>query len=291
MLAAPIYSIWLQAGGLVTNDVGATIGGVIHIGGSVGTAAGTIVNDSTINNVFLQNGGIVTNASGATLFATGIGINDFGAPATVFNAGQVIDTGSLTGGVDVSLNAGGYVSNASTGTLTANGNAIMARFTAASVYNAGRIIGVVGSGAYLSNSGSVTNASGGTITGGIFGIRVLNGTGTVDNDGIINATSIGPFAISVMGVDLHGGTLINRAAGTVSGYNEGAYVGGGGSVTNQGTISASHGIGVYLHRWRADQHQRRRHHRFLSWCPGKDGRPDGEQPGRRDRDQRERDRT
>jgi hypothetical protein len=246
VLAAPIYSIQLQAGGLVINDVGATIGGLIYTGGSVGTAAGTIVNHGTINNIRLGNGGTVTNALDGTLFVTGVGINGFGAPLTVFNAGAFIDTHALNFATDISFNAGGYVSNASTGTIIAAGGAIAASTSPASVYNAGTIIGSNGAGAYFHNGGTVTNVSGGTITGGLFGIRVLNGTGLVDNDGIINGISIGPFANSVMGVNLHGGTLVNRAAGVIAGYNEGAYVGSGGTVINQGTITASHGIGVYL---------------------------------------------
>ena len=246
ILPASFYSVLLQSGGLVINEVGARIGGVIHIDGSAGTAAGTVVNDGSIAHVFraewrhghqrLRRQPVRHRHRRQRLRRAAHGIQ----------CRQVHRHWILELRRRYQPERGGYVSNAATGTLTAGGNAIVANTVAASVYNAGFITAASGAGVYLHGSGSVTNATGGTITGGIFGVRVLNGTGTVDNDGIINATSIGPFANSVMGVNLRGGTLINQAAGTIAGYNDGAYVGAGGGVTNQGTITATHGNGVYL---------------------------------------------
>ena len=208
--------------GFVTNQTGGTIQGG-HFG------------------LYVNGNGTVTNASGGTINSQRFGVDIHGV---------------------------GIVSNASNGTIS--GTTIAAYVYGAGaagdqsgvqIYNAGTLIG--SDGAVEFAGGSVTNVAGGTIDGlGKYGI-LLGGPGTVVNAGKVTGGAYGattyPSAVYAA-INLgEGGSIVNQAGGTISGYN-GIYIGGGigigGTLTTAGTVIATGSnasavtFGKYLNNYR-----------------------------------------
>ena len=162
------------------------------------------------------------------------------------NAGDI--TGYISPGntlfspIGVALAAGGSVTNQSTGAIT------------------GDLAGVA-----LSNGGSLTNQAGGRISAyevgvathgnaaatnagdisGEAGVVAVGSSAIVTNSGDIAGTKVGssfffgPITLGD-GVSLNaGGSVINKAAGTITGAADGVYIAGGGAVTNAGAISGT----------------------------------------------------
>ena len=104
---------------------------------------------------------------------------------------------------------------------------------------------------------TITNNAGALIAGYVAGISVT-GTGTVVNQGsIVSSQTAGAGYAFVSGqltpfnagIILGAGSVTNATAAVISAYLEGVAVGGGGSVSNAGTINASStaiGFGVVL---------------------------------------------
>jgi hypothetical protein len=169
--------------------------------------AGTLISDSA------------TAAHGAAVFAAG-------GPATVVNAGEILESQTYSSGVD--LSAGGTIENS--GTIGAYGGGAYG-------------ISIRGSG-IINNSGHIAGFNGNAYSfhgGGIYQL----GDGTVTNGGQI----VGNRPVHLVG----DGSFINEAGGTVSGNFNGVYitysvpsVGGHGTVTNLGTIEAGHGMAVFI---------------------------------------------
>jgi len=113
--------------------------------------------------------------------------------------------------------------------------------TAWTITNSGLVRSTASYGIQLSSGGTVTNISGGTISG-FSGIYQGGAPGTVVNAGII--TGIGGFGF---GVELHaGGQITNQAGGTISGAG-GLYIGGGpGVVINAAGIIGTASTGILL---------------------------------------------
>ncbi len=257
------------------------IGGVANTGRIIGTARGvnvfstiaqiynagtieatgatynfsTIATDTyTATALALQGGNITNTATGRILAPQGDAIFA-GAAATITNAGTIIgadigvqmqgystlqNSGLIettgTASAAIGLNAGGTVINS--GTVRATAGAIFADNDAATIDNTGTIITSTASyysGINLNAGGLITNAGlmeggsaiftqeGGTIinSGSMIVYRsgiYLSGLGTVSNSGLIDVTK--------------------------SGYNTGIDLGGGGLVTNTGTIES--GTGIFL---------------------------------------------
>jgi uncharacterized protein with beta-barrel porin domain len=168
-------------------------------------------NLNAANNPFLINSGTTVNApAGNAIYGNTAGTN-----WTITNNGAV--TGQ-TNGIDLQQ----------IGTVT----------------NAGTITGTRGSGegVYLQAGGSVTNQTGGTISGGGVGVFVFSGAGAVTNAGAITGT--GRY-----GVNLNdGGSVTNQTGGVISGGIVGVSVfTAAGTVTNAGVITGINRYGVYLH--------------------------------------------
>jgi hypothetical protein len=153
-------------------------------------------NPATITSVALLNGG---------LYAA----NYAGAQWTITNAGRILGPG---------------VCLASAATVT-NSGSIEAQAGSAPGY-----------GVNLRAGGSVTNATGGTITGYAMGVLIYNASGTVVNYGSIAG---GTFSA----VELQsGGQVTNHLGGTITGYNFAFGVGifdQSGTVDNFGFIAGS----------------------------------------------------
>lgn len=200
----------------------------------------------------------VSNSVKATLQAWGV-TND-GTVNGVVNNGDAI---SLTQGGSVTNSAGASIGGANTGVfigiLGAGGGAGV-------VDNFGIITGTNAEGVTLADGGTVTNYLGATVStsNGLNAVSVGNGVSrTVVNSGSISATRTTGF---VAGVLVQGGasTVTNNSTGTIFGSYNGVYSsnsvnltlinngsitstrgpaievdGGGGTVTNTGTVSSA----------------------------------------------------
>ncbi len=228
---------------------------------------GTVSNSGTILSTgtsdfgirLLGNAGSIDN-SGLLSGYTGAGM--FGSDAALTNSGII--TGTANG---LTLNAGGSVSNQGTieggengiylagggGTVSNLGTAsyvsgsshgILIASSGVDVLNDGTIIGnnVYGQPAtaiYLTDDGTVTNNSGGSLLAYTDGIA-LHGTGVVINAGVIDA-----FGGAGYGVLLNQGTVTNDAGGTIFGTRYGVALQLAGTVINSGSI-LDNNVGVAL---------------------------------------------
>jgi hypothetical protein len=146
------------------------------------------------------------------------------------------------------LASGGSIDNASSAALIENlsGIAIYAAATATgvSVVNAGSILGnpTTGIGVELLGGGNVSNASGGTITAGNFGVALSGGV--VTNQGAITSSSkTGPAVLLNTSV----ATVSNQSGGRISGEGGGIYgTGAADTVVNAGRVQASSANGIAL---------------------------------------------
>lgn len=208
------WGVYLAGGGTVTNGVNiatATIAGAYGIAIKSGT--GTVANYGTIRatdryrtGVYLAAGGAVTNvATGALLRGGSYAIDIAGGPGTVSNNGSI---------------SGGHPSYA----LPGDG---------------------VGGAIRLQHGGTVANGSLASIYGFNFGVSISGAAGTVSNAGVITTDR---FRVSDAVHLSGGGSVTNMRTGTIAGpidnYGSGIRIGGGGgTVTNAGTIGATGSLG------------------------------------------------
>jgi hypothetical protein len=160
---------------------------------------------------------------------------------TIESGVTMTNAGTLSG--RVTLAAGGVFSNASTGTISvSSGNAVYgAAGGAATVVNAGVIADTDASGDRgidLAAGGSVTNQSGGSISGH---------DGIVGYNAAVTMANAGTIAAYVGALLFEGGSVTNQSGGAISGGLDGIE-GQGAAVTvvNAGTIAGSNGEGILL---------------------------------------------
>jgi hypothetical protein len=141
---------------------------------------------------------------------------NYSNPLTVTSTGSVSNAygSGIHGSSDWTIVNRGQVSGYSGISLGATG----------SVDNSGTINGANGYGVYFANGGTVTNETGGVITGAIAGIGIYNASGTVANAGTIE----GRVVLE------EGGTIANEVGGTITGAA--ALAVNGGLVDNAGVI-------------------------------------------------------
>jgi Tryptophan-rich Synechocystis species C-terminal domain len=196
----------LKAGGSVTNNVGGSISGLGALGAGLGSGAGVYITGAA---------GTVTNNSTISGVAYGVGLG---------HGGLVTNTSSITGGED------GVIVQGAIGTIA----------------NTGNITATVDDGVALFAGGSVTNASGASISGqGTLGagVFITGGVGTVTNAGSISGPN--HHGVLIAG----GGSLSNAASGSISALGVGVFFETNpGTVTNAGFITGTgtDGTGVYL---------------------------------------------
>lgn len=234
-----------------------------------GGRAGIVATNATINNSVgaisaLDAGGFaidaatatISNAASITALATGgVGIHA-GTVNVTANTGLIAGESSaimsVTGAVTVNNNAGGTIQGAN-----ANSTAIYS-VTDANVANAGTIKAGANGGraVFASNSVTVSNASGGLISAGQFGISA-NLT-TIVNSGIVESTALGAAVDASTANVTNSGTLravgenvvqavtavALQNSGTISGTGgaNGIFSGGRADVVNSGSIAAKNGI-------------------------------------------------
>ncbi len=231
------------AGGTLTNGSPAATtalisGGVAGVsGGAYVPGSSTVTNYATIAGsnagVLFGDGGSVTNIGPAALIeGNNVGVFISNGTGTLHNTGTVSSFGANSHGVD--FEQGGTIVNGSgsypTARISGGLDGVFVNNAVATVTNYGQIsanAGIHGSGNFndyagvkLNAGGQVTNAAGASISGYRDGVWI-NGSGTVDNAGILSGGSYG--------VVLHGG-------GTVSNAVSGRIVGGVGVFNGPGTV-------------------------------------------------------
>jgi hypothetical protein len=112
------------------------------------------------------------------------------------------------------------------------------------VSNEGSIAGgISGGGVGISGPGLVTNAVGGSITGGQNAVLVKGGAGTVTNDGALIGTGITSSGVYLA----FGGTVSNSGSGLITGGRDAVFVlYEAGTVTNSGSMTGTAGDGVHF---------------------------------------------
>jgi hypothetical protein len=240
----------------VTNGTSAQIAGS-GFGVSL-NGAGTVVNNGTITASYSAGagfsydstthvlgilsaglyvgGGGVSNSSGGVV--SGVLAVALGGVGSVVNAGLIEDT--VAGeGFAVALATGGSVTNQTGGTISGGNYGILADGVASVSNQSSATITGTARGVFLINgSGSVGNQGG--ITGGTFGIQMTSG-GTVGNQSG-GAISGGEYGVKIANAP---GSVTNQ--GTIGGGYNGVLISDAlGSVTNQGTITGTTVAGVYL---------------------------------------------
>jgi hypothetical protein len=242
----------LEGGGSVTNNANAVISGG-QFGVIIGGGPGTVVNYGSISGtsgdgIILRAGGSVTNNVGGSISGLGVLGAGLGSGAGVYitgAAGTVTNDGTISGvAYGVGLAAGGLVTN--TSSITGGEDGVTVQGAIGTIANSGTIIATVDDGVALFAGGSVTNASGASISGlGTLGagIFITGGVGTVTNAGSIAGPS--HHGVLIAG----GGSLSNAATGSISALGVGVlFENQPGTLTNAGYITGTgtQGTGVYL---------------------------------------------
>ncbi len=277
----------LYRGGYAYNGTtGIILGGRYGIAAS-GNNPSSVVNKGsitgTIYGVGLYGGGTASNASGGTITGGYFGIQITSAEGTVNNDGFVSSSATFAGSLafdaaGIDLDQGGTIHNGVSGSILATWKGVEIGDATASVggtlLNEGFIYasnsaGNTGAAVWIHGPGLISNAAGGTIAGGPFGIvsyfqttvinlgtiagtnfaidpvsagfanRVIVGPGAVFSGLVSGGNALGSSIVSVL--ELASGTI----AGTIDGFGS-KYIGfgevivdSGANWTFGGTVAAS----------------------------------------------------
>jgi hypothetical protein len=260
---------WLRLGGTLTNG-SAAVTGLSITGGSDGVLmsfeGGTVQNYGTLagaagNGVEIDNGDggtdLVANGSGTlSSFLISGGANGvyLGGTGTLKNDGKIVGKS----GDGVYIGGAGIVDNGSSGERGRSISGVSAGIEISggtgTISNYGSISasGTAGDGAWLRLGGTLTNGStsvtGLSITGGSDGVLMSFEGGTVQNYGTLAGAAGNGVEID----NGDGGTdLVENGSGTlssflISGGTNGVYLGGTGTLKNDGKIVGKNGDGVYI---------------------------------------------
>lgn len=220
---------------------------------TISGASGPITLTGTDNPLTITSTGVVTatgaydaiyGASGTLWTITNAGhVTASGNYAIdLAGAGDITNTGSISGAGGIEFGTGGFVTNGTAGLISGIGtttSGVEVTSGLGTIENSGSITGGK-IGVNLRDGGIVTNSLGGVLSGGndagVFG----NGQAvTLANSGIIQGT--------VSGIDLEaGGSATNTASGQISGGSFGAFFeGAAGTLLNSGIVLSS-GDGVVM---------------------------------------------
>jgi uncharacterized protein with beta-barrel porin domain len=245
------YGMLLSAGGTITNETGGTI---------AGNTAGILITGTVV---------AVTNQDGATIAGGGFGLYATAAGESISNAGVILQTATAASQVTglstifsaVYLKTGGAFTNTTSGIVDAGHIAVTTKGAAATLANLGTIaarsgiyllgsgtisnsglIGAADTGVYIGPaSGTIINATTGTISGGTRGVFYAGFPANLTNAGTILSASGSAVAFQ------QGGTADNLASGNIIGAAAGIQaISGVGTIINTGMIGATAGAGVLL---------------------------------------------
>jgi hypothetical protein len=177
----------------------------------------------------------------------GTGVVDIVNDTMVQNDGSIATTGSHDG---IALTASGTVSNAQSGSILATFEGVYIAGAASAVQNYGAIQGEnLGNGVALKDGGTVNNGSTldtKALIEGYSGLFTVAGATTVANFATIEGVgAFGDGAFIVGGGAVTNGTLGDRIA-TIEGNNSGIAASAPATVINLGTVQGSNAIGVLL---------------------------------------------
>lgn len=235
--------------GTGVNGIQLGTGSTNSVGGSVTNQAGGSISGGAFGIAIFNSGAAyVVNYANATISGTNAGSGGgiyMLAAGTVTNSGVINTPTVATGVYGVLLKDGGLVTNNVNATIRSSVG-VYSGTAASTVVNIGTITGVIGDGVQFGGSGSyvasgtVTNQTGGSISGGNYGIAVWNsGAASVVNDG--NATISTTDSASGGGVFLYGpGTVTNYgviATPVLATAGFGVIMENGGTVINHDTLS------------------------------------------------------
>ena len=223
------------ASGVLINAAGSLIAG-----GSYGVYAGgagtTVNNKGTINGYFgtgihFAAVGSVTNAATGSILGGYDGIVFGSRRGRVINAGTIAATIATDGEFGIWFTNGAYLKNQAGGVISGS-TGVYNEGAIGTILNSGQIIGTFGNGVSFLAKGYIRNETSGTIYGLKSGLYAASGVSTIVNAGTITAGQ-------TAGINLvAGGIIDNRAGGYILGKTVGVTIGGGGTVTNGGTIAA-----------------------------------------------------
>jgi hypothetical protein len=242
-----------------SGGVNATATGADAIDGDSSTAwaisnAGKISSASGYGVSLAGAGSSVTNYAGGSISGTGStsfniisGVAITGASGTVTNGGTISVSG---GGYGVHLAGGGTVTNSHI--VTGGEDGVLIEGAPGQINNTGAISASVDDGAALFAGGTITNSATGSIQGSLVGPAAagvfIQGSGNLQNDGIVKGNKYGVFLSA-------GGSVTNGAGDAsanisavgsvgVSGTSFGVFVtGNSATVTNYGTIDGGPAAG------------------------------------------------
>ena len=249
-----------NGGTILATDFGvaaySTVGQILNAGLIEETAGVFIYGTFTQTGagVLLRHGGAVTNSSTGTIIATGGDGLEFAAGGSLNNAG------SIDGHYGVELTAGGTVKN--TGTIngadfgifstaptgfTSVNNSGLIEATAKSLITIGTLtfsavgIDVYGSGT-ITNTASIIGVGEGIFLGPSTASDLIVNSGLIDAAGTTIVTASG--SVGSVGVFLFdGGTINNKAGGTIVGYavgvDSGLFLGAQGERSRNSTVATS----------------------------------------------------
>jgi hypothetical protein len=249
-----------NGGTILATDFGvaaySTVGQILNTG-LIEETAGVFIDGTftqTGAGVLLRHGGVVTNSSTGTIIATGGDGIEFAAGGSLNNAG------AITGHYGVELTAGGTVKN--TGTIngadfgifstaptgfTSVNNSGLIEATAKSLITIGTLtfsavgIDVYGSGT-ITNTASIIGVGEGIFLGPSTASDLIVNSGLIDATGTTIVTASG--TVGSVGVFLlDGGTINNKAGGTIIGYavgvDSGQFLGALGERSRNSTVATS----------------------------------------------------
>jgi hypothetical protein len=214
--------------------------------------AGTISSASGYG-VSLLGAGSVTNYSGGSISGTGPTIFNFISGVSIGGSGTVTNGGTISvsgGGYGVHLAGGGAVTNS--GFVTGGEDGVLIEGAPGQINNTGAISASVDDGAALFAGGTITNSATGSIQGSLVGPVAagvfIQGSGNLQNDGVVIGNKYGVFLSAGGSVTNGAGDASAKISGVgsvgVSGTSFGVFVtGNSATVTNYGTIDGGPAAG------------------------------------------------
>ena len=216
-------SLTVEANGTLISTFGPAV--LVHNGGTVLNSG--IISGAT-NGVEMDAGGTLTNNLNATISGSLSATSTFTFAAVMVSggAGNITNSGKISGECGIVLNSGGLIINNAGGTI--QGHAL----------NKNGFNSNTGSAILLVCGGSVMNSAGGTIEG-----IGLDSWGIKSLSGVVNISNFGAISGNIDGVNVNGGgMLVNGTGASVIAKMESAIavtLGGTETIVNSGMISSA----------------------------------------------------